>query len=163
MPGRNRGPERGCGQAPNTQGPAEGRGPQASLTCFVGSAQLPNVFVAAGGKDLNQAGFIGASPLGEHKEPGSLHLPHWHSGERTGAMPLPYPQGPMPNNRRHSQRHTPGATAAASSQAPFHSPRKVPDNDSDMTMSTDHRKVHPHSTHQETKPERYSDWSKATQ
>lgn len=57
-------------KALKAQGSARGRGPRASLTCLVDSVQFPDVLIAAGGQDLDQAGFISACPLGgrEHNK-----------------------------------------------------------------------------------------------
>lgn len=51
-------------KALKAQGSAGGRGPGASLTCLVDSVQFPDVLIAAGGQDLDQAGVISACALG---------------------------------------------------------------------------------------------------
>lgn len=140
-----------------------------SLTCFVGSAQFSNVFIAARGKDLNQAGFISASPL-------------QRTQETTGLLQLPRVLAPRKKSRCHATALPPhprvqiSATEATNKDAPLellllseysqallYNPGKVPDNDSDMVMSRDHMDDHLLCTHQETENQRYSDLSKVTQ
>lgn len=58
-------------------------------TCLVGSAQFPDVVVVAGGEDLDQTGFVCASPLQRAQHTTGLLRPHWHPGKsRRCAMAL---------------------------------------------------------------------------
>lgn len=101
-PGRKRGPGRGCGQVPESTGISKGQRPGASLTCLVSSAQFPDVLVAAGGQDLNQAGFISAGSL-QRQIATNLELvttPHWHPGKSR----CHDPQGTNPRGRGHGHR-----------------------------------------------------------
>lgn len=52
------------------------------LTCFVGSAEFPDVLIVSGGEDLDQTGLIGASPLRQQRTQttGLSQLPRQHPG-----------------------------------------------------------------------------------
>lgn len=130
IPGRNRCPGRGCGQGPEHTGICRAQRTWGSLTCFVGSAHFPDVLVAAGGEDLNEAGFIGASPLQRTQQTtGLLQPPHWHQEREQVPCHCPSPQSTNPSNRCHEESLGCCCCLTAGSQAVLHSPRKAPAND----------------------------------